>query len=80
MHYEDQTRRYNLLSGVLLGTLLGSGFTLLAASGRKRRKVRRTRRSPMWQKGIAGPWSAQRDGALAPVGQAIRMGRERLHR
>lgn len=79
MYYEDETRRYNLLGGVLLGTLLGSGFTLLAASGRKRWSGRRARRTPGWRQGIPGQWSGQRDGAFEPVAQAIRASRERLH-
>ncbi len=78
MHYEDETRRYNLLSGVLLGTLLGSGFTLLAVSGKIRWSGHRARRRPGWRKGVAAGWSGMRDGVLAPVGQAVSAGRARL--
>ncbi len=79
MHYEDEVRRYNLLGGVLLGTLLGSGFTLLAVSGKKRWRGHRARRKPGWQKRITAQWSDLRDGAVDPVAHALRSGRERLH-
>jgi hypothetical protein len=32
MYYEDQARRFNLLSGLLAGVALGAGIGLLAAS------------------------------------------------
>lgn len=68
MHYEDETRRYNLLSGALLGTLLGSGFTLLAVSGKRRWRGHRIRRSRGWRKGVT-----------SGVAQAVGSARERLH-
>lgn len=45
MHYEDEARRFNLLSGLLFGTVVGSGLALL---GRTLRRVRlpTRRRSP----------------------------------
>ncbi len=79
MHYEDEIRRFNLLSGMLLGTLLGSGFTLLAVSGRKRSRVHRARRRSGRQKGIAAQWTGLRDGVFEPVAQAVSAGRGRLH-
>jgi gas vesicle protein len=30
MYYEDQSRRFNLLSGLLFGTVIGTGIALLA--------------------------------------------------
>ncbi|MBA2244692.1 MAG: hypothetical protein H0W11_07025 [Gemmatimonadetes bacterium] len=76
MHYEDETRRYNLLSGMLLGTLLGSGFTLLAVTGKRRWGGGRSRRSRGWRQGVAAAWSGKRDGAIA---QVVSSARERLH-
>lgn len=35
MYYDDQGRRFNLLSGLLFGTLLGAGIALLAAPERR---------------------------------------------
>ncbi|HEU0053609.1 MAG TPA: hypothetical protein VFQ39_10545 [Longimicrobium sp.] len=31
MHYDDRSRRYNLLSGLVFGAVLGAGLTLLLA-------------------------------------------------
>jgi gas vesicle protein len=30
MYYEDQSRRFNVLSGLLFGTVIGTGIALLA--------------------------------------------------
>ena len=39
MYYDDEGRRFNLLSGLLFGTLLGAGVTLLLAPQRGRTRV-----------------------------------------
>jgi gas vesicle protein len=51
MYYDDQGRRFNLLSGLLFGTLLGAGVALLVAPQERfpdartvRRTVRRLKR------------------------------------
>jgi hypothetical protein len=38
MYYEDQARRFNLLSGFLVGALLGTVLTLLMGSRSARRQ------------------------------------------
>ncbi|MQA91913.1 MAG: hypothetical protein GEU90_17115 [Gemmatimonas sp.] len=35
MYYDDEARRYNFASGLLLGTVLGTGLGLLAAPRRR---------------------------------------------
>lgn len=44
MYYEDQPSRFNLVSGLLSGAVLGAGFALLLAPSRPSRQVRRLRR------------------------------------
>ena len=45
MYYDDQAKRFNLVSGLLCGTVLGAGVGLLLISGRVggRREGRATR-------------------------------------
>lgn len=42
MYYDDEARRFNFLSGLLLGAVLGAGLALVAGPPR-RRKPRRIR-------------------------------------
>jgi gas vesicle protein len=51
MYYDDQGRRFNMLSGLLFGTLLGAGVALLVTPQKRfpdaravRRTVRRLKR------------------------------------
>lgn len=48
MYYDDQTRRFNLLSGLAFGALLGAGVGLLlpVAPSRARHSLRRLGRAP----------------------------------
>lgn len=55
MHYEDQARRFNLLSGFLVGALIGTGLGLLASPtervrlpSRRRRRSRRDELARQW--------------------------------
>lgn len=46
MYYDDEARRFNFVSGLLLGAVLGTGLALLAApQARKRKSPRRIRNS-----------------------------------
>lgn len=48
MYYDDQTRRFNVLSGLIFGTVLGAGLALIAAPARggpARRSLRRSARA-----------------------------------
>jgi gas vesicle protein len=40
MYYDDEVRRFNFLSGLLLGAVLGTGLTLLVRPEKSARKVR----------------------------------------
>jgi gas vesicle protein len=44
MYYDDEARRFNFASGLLLGAILGTGIALLAAPQRRssRRPLRRS--------------------------------------
>jgi gas vesicle protein len=46
MYYDDEARRFNFLSGLLLGVVLGTGVALLAGPARSRapQPIRRTAR------------------------------------
>lgn len=45
MYYDDEARRFNFASGLLLGAVLGAGLALLALPRRPIRNPRRIRRS-----------------------------------
>jgi hypothetical protein len=45
MYYDDQGRRFNLVTGLLFGTLLGAGIALLAAPHQRVANPRAVRRS-----------------------------------
>jgi hypothetical protein len=79
MYYEDQSRRFNLTSGLLSGAVLGAGIALLLLPDRAR--VRRIRRAAT---GL-GRTAARRAGELREdvgytVQDTVRAGRRRLKR
>jgi gas vesicle protein len=43
MFYDDEARRFNFLSGLLLGAVLGTGLGLIAAPQGRRKMSRKTR-------------------------------------
>lgn len=45
MHYADEVRRYNLLSGLALGALVGAGLALIALPGGTRTTSKKVRRA-----------------------------------
>jgi hypothetical protein len=68
MYYEDQARRFNLLSGFLVGTVLGAGIGLLSGSlGSLQLPVRR--RKTLGQR--LGAYGEEARGAVA---SAVRQG------
>lgn len=44
MYYDDQARRFNLASGLAIGTLVGAGLALLSASARASEREQSLRR------------------------------------
>lgn len=61
MFYDDEARRFNFLSGLLLGAVLGTGLALIAAPRGRRKMTRKTR-----QYGAALRHAVERSGASAP--------------
>jgi len=43
MYYDDEARRFNFISGFVLGTALGAGLTLLIGAGSVKKDARRLR-------------------------------------
>ncbi|CAN5612848.1 hypothetical protein BH23GEM6_BH23GEM6_27050 [soil metagenome] len=43
MYYDDEARRFNFVSGLLLGSFLGAGLALVARPPKRFRKPRRIR-------------------------------------
>ena len=54
MYYDDEGRRFNRLSGLLFGALLGAGIALLVAPQRGVRVVRPMRRLARGARGRVG--------------------------
>lgn len=61
MYYDDQAKRFNLVSGLLCGTVLGAGVGLLLISGRVGGK-RGGRASRTFRKSAATVLDRVRDG------------------
>ncbi len=57
MFYDDEARRFNFLSGLLLGAVLGTGLALIAAPQGRRKMSRKTR-----QYGAALKHAVERSG------------------
>lgn len=64
MFYDDEARRFNFLSGLLLGAVLGTGLALIAAPQGRRKMSKKTRRY-----GSALRHAAERGGAVAMRGK-----------
>ncbi len=45
MYYDDESRRFNFISGLLLGAILGAGVALLISPWERLRKPRTLRNS-----------------------------------
>lgn len=85
MYYDDEARRFNFVSGLLLGAVLGTGLALLAApQARKRKSPRRIRDSAARLKKRTGEgYGEARDRTSKAAGSAftrIRTAAERVSR
>ncbi len=78
MQYEDETRQYNFLSGLMLGTLLGIGAALLARPVRGRLLPRRGRRSWIRRRRSRSWLGGLNDGLFEPLADTLSAGRKRL--
>ena len=81
MYYDDESRRFNFLSGLIFGSVLGAGLALLAAPQKRVRLPGRKRRSSRLRKQISGDGLEQ----LKKVGGSlleslVEAGRSRLER
>lgn len=77
MYYEDQSRRFNLVSGLLSGAVLGAGIALILLPGHARpRRVRRA--AARAGRSASRRMEALRDGLADTLQDSIRAGRNRF--
>gem|GEM_PF-3227274 len=76
MYYDDEARRFNFVSGILLGSILGAGLALVARPQKRFRKPRHIRSGYSRARSGAGRLSGGVSDALsAAVEVAQRAGR-----
>jgi gas vesicle protein len=81
MYYDDEARRFNFVSGLLLGGVLGAGLALVASPQRRLRKPRRLRdglrsfrdgsenSASLIREGMSGALSVALEAARASAGR-----------
>jgi hypothetical protein len=78
MYYDDEARRFNFVSGLLLGGVLGAGLVLVADPQRRFRKPRHLRSGYQRARGSAeGGASLVREGLSAALELAVEAARRR---
>jgi hypothetical protein len=78
MYYDDEARRFNFVSGLLLGGVLGAGLALAASPRRRSRQTRHLRSGLQRVKSEAGSGtSLLREGLAGALSAAVEMARER---
>ena len=84
MFYDDEARRFNFLSGLLLGAILGTGLALIAAPRGRRKLSRKTRQYGAALKHAvehSGRVGKQKAGAgRSPAIDALRSAAQRMSR
>lgn len=79
MYYDDQTRRFNFLSGLTLGAVLGAGLALLVAPQERVRAPALLRRGARRRsRGVQQGWTALREGMADSMAEALEAGRAKL--
>ena len=82
MYYDDETRRFNFLSGLLFGAVLGAGLALIAAPQepvralRSRARGRKTRKT--LRKRAVRHFDRLRDDVADSVSEMVTSGRRYL--
>jgi hypothetical protein len=70
MYYDDEARRFNFASGLVLGAVLGTGLALLAIPRERLRKPKRLRASARSLKRAAGARLDKVPDSLSSLGIA----------
>jgi hypothetical protein len=77
MYYDDEARRFNFVSGLILGSILGAGLALFARPHERLTKPRRLRRGYARARGSAGRGvSLAKDGFADAVQAAVSASRK----
>jgi hypothetical protein len=77
MYYEDQSRRFNVLSGLLFGTVIGTGIALLAGP---LRNFELPRRRPNRRKQLQKQLDRLSRDTRKVVGSTVQAGARRLQK
>jgi hypothetical protein len=80
MYYDDEARRFNFVSGLLLGSILGAGLAFLARPRERLTKPRRLRRGYARARGGAERGVSLARGGVAEVVQAAVSASRRIPR
>jgi len=75
MYYEDQKNRFNFISGLVIGALVGAGIALLAAPASGKRTRRQMLRRVMTARQAAGD---RVEDWTDDLRSAVRAGRKRF--
>lgn len=81
MYYDDEARRFNFMSGLVFGSVLGAGLALLASPQNRVRMPGRKRRSSKLRKQLGGQNLEQlKKAGNSLLETLVEAGRSRLER
>ncbi|HET6762786.1 MAG TPA: hypothetical protein VFH27_03915 [Longimicrobiaceae bacterium] len=78
MYYEDESRRFNVVSGLLCGAVLGAGLALVTAPRRRARAAGAARLAADLGRGAVQRIGGLREGVSGLADGAARAGRKRF--